>query len=159
MADAVGKGAEVLLGGGAVDSSAGGGLGSFFEPTILAGATTDMRVFGEETFGPVAPLFRFDDEEEAVALANDVPVVRPVVVVGVHLLCQLTHLPSHPIPSCVCHHRIPTDRIPSRLISYRLISSHPTQHHPNTTPNTTKLHPGPRCLRLLPRHRTLLPRC
>ena len=40
-------------------------------PTVITGVTTDMKVTCEETFGPVAPLFRFSDEEEALALAND----------------------------------------------------------------------------------------
>ena len=47
--------------------------GRFFEPTILSGATKDMLVAQEETFGPVAPLFRFKSEEEVIALANDTP--------------------------------------------------------------------------------------
>ena len=44
---------------------------SFFEPTILVNVTTDMKVTREETFGPVAPLFRFKTEEEAIQMAND----------------------------------------------------------------------------------------
>ena len=66
IADAVAKGAKVVAGG---KRHALGG--SFFEPTILADVTTDMKVAREETFGPVAPLFRFKTEEEAVKLAND----------------------------------------------------------------------------------------
>jgi len=66
IADAVGKGARVLTGGG---RHARGG--TFFEPTVLADVTREMRVAREETFGPVAPLFRFHDEAEAVAMAND----------------------------------------------------------------------------------------
>ncbi|MQP67098.1 NADP-dependent succinate-semialdehyde dehydrogenase [Niveispirillum sp. SYP-B3756] len=66
IADAVSKGAKVTLGG---KRHALGG--SFFEPTILTGVTTEMKVAKEETFGPVAPLFRFKDEEEAIAMAND----------------------------------------------------------------------------------------
>lgn len=47
-------------------------LGSnFFAPTVLTGATTDMQIFREETFGPVAPLFRFKTEEEVIQQAND----------------------------------------------------------------------------------------
>ncbi|WP_159952599.1 NAD-dependent succinate-semialdehyde dehydrogenase [Rhizobium sp. 18065] len=65
VADAVSKGAKVALGG---KSSSAGDL--FFEPTILTGVTTDMKVATEETFGPVAPLFRFDTEEEVIELAN-----------------------------------------------------------------------------------------
>jgi succinate-semialdehyde dehydrogenase / glutarate-semialdehyde dehydrogenase len=66
IADALGKGARVLLGG---QPHALGG--TFFEPTVLAGVTQEMKVAKEETFGPLAPLFRFETEEEAVRLAND----------------------------------------------------------------------------------------
>ena len=65
VADAVAKGARVLTGG---KRHAQGG--TFFEPTVLADVTPDMRCAREETFGPVAPLFRFHDEAEAIALAN-----------------------------------------------------------------------------------------
>jgi succinate-semialdehyde dehydrogenase/glutarate-semialdehyde dehydrogenase len=65
VADAVSKGAQVALGG---KSSSAGEL--FFEPTILTGVTTDMKVATEETFGPVAPLFKFETEEEVIELAN-----------------------------------------------------------------------------------------
>ncbi|WP_217354282.1 NAD-dependent succinate-semialdehyde dehydrogenase [Ruegeria arenilitoris] len=64
--DATSKGAEVVLGG---KTHALGG--SFFEPTILTGVTSDMAVATEETFGPVAPLFKFDTEHEVVVAAND----------------------------------------------------------------------------------------
>ena len=64
--DAIAKGAKVVAGGRRSD------LGScFVEPTILTGVQDDMRVFREEIFGPVAPLFRFRTEEEAIAIAND----------------------------------------------------------------------------------------
>ncbi|WP_068437670.1 NAD-dependent succinate-semialdehyde dehydrogenase [Magnetospirillum sp. XM-1] len=66
IADAVAKGARIVLGG---KRHALGG--TFFEPTILADVTTDMAPAREETFGPVAPLFRFKTEEEAVRMAND----------------------------------------------------------------------------------------
>ncbi|MFA7605636.1 MAG: NADP-dependent succinate-semialdehyde dehydrogenase [Rhodocyclaceae bacterium] len=66
IADAVSKGARVLTGG---KRHALGG--SFFEPTILADVTPAMKVAREETFGPVAPLFRFKDEAEAIRMAND----------------------------------------------------------------------------------------
>lgn len=66
IADAVDKGARVVCGG---RRHARGG--TFFEPTILADVTSQMRVASEEIFGPVAPLFRFDDEDEALAMAND----------------------------------------------------------------------------------------
>jgi succinate-semialdehyde dehydrogenase/glutarate-semialdehyde dehydrogenase len=64
--DAVAKGAHVVAGGSRSD------LGScFVEPTILTNVNEGMRVFSEEIFGPVAPLFKFKTEEEAVAMAND----------------------------------------------------------------------------------------
>ncbi|TVR64787.1 MAG: NADP-dependent succinate-semialdehyde dehydrogenase I, partial [Candidatus Competibacteraceae bacterium] len=65
VADAVEKGARVLAGG---RRHALGG--TFYEPTVLSEATPEMRVAGEETFGPVAPLFRFQTDAEAVRLAN-----------------------------------------------------------------------------------------
>ncbi|AMP17431.1 succinate-semialdehyde dehydrogenase [Collimonas pratensis] len=66
IADALAKGARLLAGGKRH------ALGhSFFEPTVLADVTADMMVAREETFGPMAPLFRFKTDEEAVALAND----------------------------------------------------------------------------------------
>ncbi len=66
VADAVGKGARLLCGGKAH------ALGhSFYEPTILADVTPEMRLAREEIFGPVAPLFRFKDEAEAIRMAND----------------------------------------------------------------------------------------
>ena len=52
--------------GGAPDSAGS----RFYQPTVLANATPDMRVFREEIFGPVAPVFRFSSDEEAIALAN-----------------------------------------------------------------------------------------
>lgn len=64
--DAVAKGAKIVVGG---KKHALGGL--FFEPTVLTGVNTTMKVTKEETFGPVAPLFRFKTEEEGVAMAND----------------------------------------------------------------------------------------
>ncbi len=67
--DAVGKGATVVVGG---SSSPLGG--SYVSPTILTNVSTDMRVFSEEIFGPVAPLFKFDTEEQAIAMANDTEV-------------------------------------------------------------------------------------
>ena len=66
IADAVAKGASLLAGG---ERHALGR--SFFQPTVLGGATPEMAVAREETFGPLAPLFRFRDEEEAIAMAND----------------------------------------------------------------------------------------
>ncbi|EPF6186536.1 NAD-dependent succinate-semialdehyde dehydrogenase [Acinetobacter baumannii] len=66
IADATEKGATVRIGG--QRSTLGG---TFFEPTVLTGVTQDMKVSKEETFGPLAPLFRFKTEDEAVAMAND----------------------------------------------------------------------------------------
>jgi succinate-semialdehyde dehydrogenase/glutarate-semialdehyde dehydrogenase len=64
--DAVDKGARLLAGGSRHE------LGrSFFQPTVLADLSSEMLIASEETFGPVAPLFRFHTEEEAVAMAND----------------------------------------------------------------------------------------
>jgi len=64
--DAVSKGAKVIVGG---KRHALGGL--FYEPTLLTGVDTTMKVTKQETFGPVAPLFRFKTEEEGIAMAND----------------------------------------------------------------------------------------
>ncbi|MCP5071998.1 MAG: NAD-dependent succinate-semialdehyde dehydrogenase [Rhodobacteraceae bacterium] len=66
IADAVSKGAAIKSGGKRHTLG-----GTFFEPTILTGVTSDMMVTNDETFGPVAPLFKFDTEEEVVAAAND----------------------------------------------------------------------------------------
>jgi succinate-semialdehyde dehydrogenase/glutarate-semialdehyde dehydrogenase len=66
ISDATAHGAKVMLGG---KRHAQGG--NFFEPTILTGVTPAMKIFHEETFGPVAPLFRFKDEAEAIKLANE----------------------------------------------------------------------------------------
>jgi len=66
VADAIAKGGKVLVGG--KRHSLGG---SFYEPTIIRDVTPDMQVAREETFGPVAPIFRFKTEEEAIAMAND----------------------------------------------------------------------------------------
>jgi len=66
IADAVAKGARVVAGG--ARHALGG---TFFQPTVLANATREMALAREETFGPVAPLFRFKTEQEAVELAND----------------------------------------------------------------------------------------
>ncbi|WP_414706731.1 NAD-dependent succinate-semialdehyde dehydrogenase [Salibaculum sp.] len=64
LEDARAKGGTVLTGGKALE-------GLFFEPTIVCDATTDMKVATDETFGPFAPLFRFTDEDEVIAMAND----------------------------------------------------------------------------------------
>jgi succinate-semialdehyde dehydrogenase / glutarate-semialdehyde dehydrogenase len=64
--DATGKGAQVLVGGQKAD-----GAGYFYEPTVLANVTGEARLLQEEIFGPVAPVVGFDDEDEAIAAAND----------------------------------------------------------------------------------------
>ena len=64
--DAVTRGARTLTGGG-MDARGG----SFVQPTILLDVNRDMRLFNEEIFGPVAPLFKFDTEEDAIQMAND----------------------------------------------------------------------------------------
>ncbi|KAJ1980323.1 hypothetical protein H4R33_005506 [Dimargaris cristalligena] len=80
--DAVAKGARVVTGGQARPTPGDGGEnsgddgspkieGNFFEPTVLVDVSTDMFVHSEETFGPVAPLFRFHDEAQVVQWAND----------------------------------------------------------------------------------------
>ena len=66
LADAIDKGARVVCGGRRHRLG-----GTFFEPTVLAGATADMRLAREEIFGPVAPLFVFDSEADGVRMAND----------------------------------------------------------------------------------------
>ena len=66
--DAVGDGAKALTGGSAHELG-----GTYYEVTVLADVTTDMRIANEEIFGPVAPLYRFSTEEEVIALANDTP--------------------------------------------------------------------------------------
>ncbi|MBZ0123392.1 MAG: NAD-dependent succinate-semialdehyde dehydrogenase [Roseovarius sp.] len=67
IADARAKGAKVLMGGGDPLQ----GPGHFLPPTIVTGVTQEMQVATDETFGPMAPLFRFEDEDEVIAMAND----------------------------------------------------------------------------------------
>lgn len=66
LVDAVGKGARVLTGGHALQ-------GTFFEPTVLADVRSGMDILQEEIFGPVAPIVRFETEQEVIAWANDTP--------------------------------------------------------------------------------------
>jgi len=66
MADALAKGARVVTGGQRADVAGG----HFFQPTVLANVTADMRMAREEIFGPVAPVFKFDTEADAIAAAN-----------------------------------------------------------------------------------------
>jgi succinate-semialdehyde dehydrogenase / glutarate-semialdehyde dehydrogenase len=64
--DALGKGAQAVVGGHARD-----GAGYFYEPTVLGGVKPDARLLKEEIFGPVAPVIGFDDDDAAIAAAND----------------------------------------------------------------------------------------
>ncbi|KUJ77981.1 NAD-dependent succinate-semialdehyde dehydrogenase [Ruegeria marisrubri] len=66
LADVTAKGGRILTGGLPHDLG-----GTFFQPTIVTGVTQDMKVAQEETFGPLAPLFKFEDEDEVIAMAND----------------------------------------------------------------------------------------
>jgi succinate-semialdehyde dehydrogenase/glutarate-semialdehyde dehydrogenase len=66
LSDAISKGARIVTGGSRHHHG-----GTFFEPTVVTGVTKDMLVQHEETFGPIAPVFEFSSEEEAIALAND----------------------------------------------------------------------------------------
>lgn len=66
--DALAKGASVITGGKGHELG-----GTFFEPTVITGATPEMIVTQDETFGPLAPLYRFHDDDEAIAMANDTP--------------------------------------------------------------------------------------
>lgn len=66
LTDAVSKGARLMCGG--KPHSLGG---TFYEPTVIADVTPDMRVSKEEIFGPIAPIYRFETEAEAIAMAND----------------------------------------------------------------------------------------
>ncbi|WP_305366902.1 NAD-dependent succinate-semialdehyde dehydrogenase [Pseudomonas sp. LAIL14HWK12:I7] len=68
IADAVEKGARIATGGKRHTLG-----GSYFEPTVLTDVPHEALIFNDETFGPVAPLFRFDSEEEAINMANDTP--------------------------------------------------------------------------------------
>jgi succinate-semialdehyde dehydrogenase/glutarate-semialdehyde dehydrogenase len=64
--ESVGAGAQVALGGAAHEMG-----GCFYQPTVLTEVTSEMAVFRNEIFGPVAPVVRFDGEEEVIAMAND----------------------------------------------------------------------------------------
>jgi succinate-semialdehyde dehydrogenase/glutarate-semialdehyde dehydrogenase len=68
--DAVAKGASVLTGGSRYGYNSGSLI---YEPTVLTNVNRDMQVYSEEIFGPVAPVFKFETEEEVIALANDTP--------------------------------------------------------------------------------------
>ncbi len=66
VGDAAALGAKAIVGGKPFELG-----GSFYEPTVLVGATNEMRVFKEEIFGPIAPLFKFSSDDEAIEMAND----------------------------------------------------------------------------------------
>ncbi len=66
ISDAKSKGANIILGGNPSDLG-----GTFFEPTIVTGATSEMQFTTDETFGPLAPLYKFEDEDDVIAMAND----------------------------------------------------------------------------------------
>jgi succinate-semialdehyde dehydrogenase/glutarate-semialdehyde dehydrogenase len=66
VADALAKGAAISVGGAPHEKG-----GTFYQPTVLTGVTKDMQLFSEETFGPVAALFRFETEKEVIEAAND----------------------------------------------------------------------------------------
>ena len=68
VSDALSQGAKIVVGGDRHELG-----GNFYQPTVLANVTTKMLITHEETFGPVAPLFRFSTEEEAIEMANDTP--------------------------------------------------------------------------------------
>lgn len=68
IADAVARGAHIVAGGKRHQLG-----GNFFEPTVLAQVPREAMIFGDETFGPVAPIFRFETEQEAIEMANDTP--------------------------------------------------------------------------------------
>jgi succinate-semialdehyde dehydrogenase/glutarate-semialdehyde dehydrogenase len=70
--DAIAKGAKAVVGGSRVRTEVANGP-NYFAPTVLTGATTDMELSCEETFGPVVPIFRFSSEDEVIAQANDTP--------------------------------------------------------------------------------------
>jgi len=69
LEDAKSKGGEIIIGG----KRQGNGKSLLYEPTIVSKATTEMKAFKEEIFGPIAPVFKFSTEEEAIKLANDTP--------------------------------------------------------------------------------------
>jgi succinate-semialdehyde dehydrogenase/glutarate-semialdehyde dehydrogenase len=68
VADATARGAQIVTGG---KRHALGG--TFFEPTVLSGVTMDMAMAQEETFGPVAPVYKFEDDADVIRMANDTP--------------------------------------------------------------------------------------
>ena len=78
LADAVAKGAKVVTGGHIIESQGG----YWCEPTVLVDVTQDMAIMQDETFGPIIPIARFSDTEEAVRLANDTGFGLSATVIG-----------------------------------------------------------------------------
>jgi succinate-semialdehyde dehydrogenase / glutarate-semialdehyde dehydrogenase len=70
VVDAIAKGAKVLTGG---KQKTGSGGGSFYEPTVLTGVLPEMDISSEEIFGPIAPVIKFETEQEVIQMANDTP--------------------------------------------------------------------------------------
>jgi succinate-semialdehyde dehydrogenase / glutarate-semialdehyde dehydrogenase len=70
VTDAVGKGASLLLGGERLTGEQYD-AGTFYAPTVLTDVTPEMLIYRDETFGPIAPVIIFDDEDEVIAMAND----------------------------------------------------------------------------------------
>ena len=68
--DATAKGAEVVCGGQKPNAAELAG-GFFYQPTVLTGVTEEMLIYRQETFGPVAPIIEFDDDDDVIAMAND----------------------------------------------------------------------------------------
>src|SRR5262249_3063546 len=116
IADALKKGAKVVTGG---KRAAQGG--SFFEPTVLTDVTTDMVITKEETFGPVAPLYRFKTEADPIKMANNTCVVQPDSWVT----------RSIGSPECLYHSwPLPTGR-QSLLQPTRALEDQPSPGHPS----------------------------
>jgi succinate-semialdehyde dehydrogenase/glutarate-semialdehyde dehydrogenase len=70
VSDATGKGADVAVGGHRLTEGAYG-AGTFYAPTVLTGVTSEMLIYRDETFGPIAPVIVFEDEDEVISMAND----------------------------------------------------------------------------------------
>jgi acyl-CoA reductase-like NAD-dependent aldehyde dehydrogenase len=99
IADATGKGAQVLSGGQ-------GSGGAFFEPTVVGGVLKDMRIYGEESFGPIVGVLRARDTDHAVELANDSEYGLSAAVFSRDISTALTV--AQRIDSGICHINSPT---------------------------------------------------
>ena len=118
--DAVAKGAHVVAGGQRSD------LGEcFIEPTILTGVKDDMRVFREEIFGPVAPLFKFKTEEEAVQMANDTEFGLACYFYSrdVGRIWRVGEALEYGIVGSTCAWAASTNRAPGIQVRFRLVCS------------------------------------